>query len=127
VEGRVDISDSTGAGDGGTTEQLRYFTDAVLSNRPIDLPAANFDEAIKTMIVAEKTLNASPVNSTLYQGFGLRTADSPHTHTHTQSAHLVEQNQNQSIAFGAGFLEYTVEGADCSIGGWRARSVEGYE
>jgi hypothetical protein len=85
VEGRVDISDSTGAGDGGTTEQLRYFTDAVLSNRPIDLPAANFDEAIKTMIVAEKTLNASPVNSTLYQGFGLRTADSPHTHTHTHS------------------------------------------
>ena len=88
VEGRVDISDSTGAGDGGTTEQLRYFTDAVLSNRSIDLPAANFDEAIKTMIVAEKTLNASPVISTLYQVFGLRTADSPHTHTHSRPTWL---------------------------------------
>jgi predicted dehydrogenase len=57
---RIDISDSVGAGDGGTTEQLRYFTDAVLSDSPIALPAANFEEAIKTMTVAEETLNASP-------------------------------------------------------------------
>ena len=57
---RIDISGSVGAGDGGTTEQLRYFTDAVLNDTAIDLPAANFEEAIKTMTIAEETLNATP-------------------------------------------------------------------
>ena len=38
-------------GDGGTTEQLRFFATCVAEGRPIGLPAANLDEAIKTMEV----------------------------------------------------------------------------
>ena len=56
----LDFSDAVGAGDGGTTEQLRYFADAVTNDTAISLPAANLDEAIKTMAVAEATLGASP-------------------------------------------------------------------
>eukprot|EP01050_Picozoa_sp_SAG11_P027825 SAG11_NODE_7199_length_1179_cov_1.157407_2_plen_143_part_00 len=98
---RIDISDHTGAGDGGTTEQvpqrtarslstqspvpfgllqrssisvisvfaagvrqLRFFVDALKAGRPITLPAANLDEAIKTMRVVEATLSsASPLGA----------------------------------------------------------------
>jgi predicted dehydrogenase len=55
-----DFSDAVGAGDGGTTEQLRYFANAVENDTAITLPAANLEEAIKTMSVAEATLGASP-------------------------------------------------------------------
>eukprot|EP01051_Picozoa_sp_SAG22_P015413 SAG22_NODE_2009_length_3150_cov_3.039331_3_plen_97_part_00 len=55
----IDISEFSGAGDGGTTEQLRYFASCVEEDKPIGLPAANLDEAIKTMAVAEQTLHAT--------------------------------------------------------------------
>ena len=54
----LDFSGDVGAGNGGTTEQLRYFADAVLNDTPIGLPAANLDEALKTMAVAAATLSA---------------------------------------------------------------------
>ena len=47
----------TEAGTGGTVEQNRYFLDCVKSNTPISLPAANLDEAVKTMQLAEDILN----------------------------------------------------------------------
>ena len=37
----------------GTKEQNRFFIDCIKSDRPIALPAANLDEAIKTMQLAE--------------------------------------------------------------------------
>ena len=46
----------TEAGSGGTREQNRYFLDCVKNDRPVTLPAANLDEAIKTMELAEAIL-----------------------------------------------------------------------
>ena len=47
----------TEAGSGGTVEQDRYFLDCVKSDTPISLPAANLDEAVKTMQLAEDILS----------------------------------------------------------------------
>ena len=47
----------TEAGTGGTVEQNRYFLDCVKSDTPVSLPAANLDEAVKTMQLAEDILN----------------------------------------------------------------------
>ncbi len=47
----------TEAGTGGTVEQNRYFLDCVKSNTPISFPAANLDEAVKTMQLAEDILS----------------------------------------------------------------------
>ena len=47
----------TEAGSGGTVEQDRYFLDCIKSDTPISLPAANLDEAVKTMQLAEDILN----------------------------------------------------------------------
>ena len=46
----------TGAGTGGTVEQNRYFLDCVKSDSPVSLPAANLDEAVKTMQLAADIL-----------------------------------------------------------------------
>lgn len=42
-----------GAGTGGTREQDRFFLDCVRDGRPISKPAADLDEAVKTMELAE--------------------------------------------------------------------------
>ena len=47
----------TQAGTGGTVEQNRYFLDCVKSDTPVSFPAANLDEAVKTMQLAEAILN----------------------------------------------------------------------
>lgn len=47
----------TEAGTGGTVEQNRYFLDCIKSDTPVSLPAANLDEAVKTMQLAEDILN----------------------------------------------------------------------
>ncbi|MDD9972766.1 MAG: Gfo/Idh/MocA family oxidoreductase [Candidatus Poribacteria bacterium] len=47
----------TQAGTGGTVEQNRYFLDCVKSDTPVSFPAANLDEAVKTMELAEAILN----------------------------------------------------------------------
>ena len=47
----------TEAGTGGTVEQNRYFLDCVKSDTPVSFPAANLDEAVKTMQLAEDILN----------------------------------------------------------------------
>ena len=47
----------TEAGTGGTVEQNRYFLDCVKSDTPVSLPAANLNEAVKTMQLAEDILN----------------------------------------------------------------------
>ena len=47
----------TEAGTGGTVEQNRYFLDCVKSDTPVSLPAANLDEAVKTMQLAAAILN----------------------------------------------------------------------
>ena len=47
----------TEAGTGGTVEQNRYFLDCVKSDTPVSFPAANLDEAVKTMELAEAILN----------------------------------------------------------------------
>ena len=47
----------TEAGTGGTTEQNRYFLDCVKSDTPVSFPAANLDEAVKTMQLCEAILN----------------------------------------------------------------------
>ena len=41
---------------GGTEEQNRYFIDCVRNDKPIELPAANLAEAVKTMELAEAIL-----------------------------------------------------------------------
>ena len=41
---------------GGTVEQARYFLDCIKNDRPVSLPAANLDEAVKTMQLAEAVL-----------------------------------------------------------------------
>ena len=48
--------DLGGAGTGGTLEQNRYFLDCVKENHPVSLPAANLDEAVKTMELVEAIL-----------------------------------------------------------------------
>lgn len=47
----------TEPGSGGTVEQNRYFLDCVKSNTPVSFPAANLDEAVKTMQLAEDILS----------------------------------------------------------------------
>ena len=47
----------TEAGTGGTVEQNKYFLDCVKSDTPVSFPAANLDEAVKTMELAEAILN----------------------------------------------------------------------
>ena len=47
----------TEAGTGGTVEQNRYFLDCVKADTPVSFPAANLDEAVKTMQLAEDILN----------------------------------------------------------------------
>lgn len=46
----------TSAGSSGTLEQNRYFLDCVKSDSPISFPAANLDEAVKTMKLAAHIL-----------------------------------------------------------------------
>ncbi len=46
----------TDPGSGGTVEQNRYFLDCVKTNTPVSLPAANLDEAVKTMQLAADIL-----------------------------------------------------------------------
>lgn len=48
----------SGAGSSGTEEQNRYFLDCIRADRPISLPAANLDEAVKTMELAEAILGS---------------------------------------------------------------------
>ena len=48
--------DLTETGSSGTQEQNRYFLDCVKNDRFVTLPAANLDEAIKTMELAEAIL-----------------------------------------------------------------------
>jgi predicted dehydrogenase len=43
------ISQLPPADTGGTEEELRYFVDCVLDDRPVQLPAANLDEAVKSV------------------------------------------------------------------------------
>ena len=45
-----------GAASGGTREQDRHFLDCVREDRPIGLPGANLDEAVKTMELAAAIL-----------------------------------------------------------------------
>ena len=33
----------------GTEEELRYFVDCVVEDRPVESPAANLDEAVKSV------------------------------------------------------------------------------
>lgn len=44
-------------GSGGTVEQNRYFLNCVKSNTPVSFPAANLDEAVKTMQLADDILD----------------------------------------------------------------------
>ncbi len=53
-EGRVDLMDP--AGSGGGIELDRFFIDCVKDDRPISAPAADLDEAVKTMELAEAIL-----------------------------------------------------------------------
>lgn len=46
----------TGVGSSGTLEQNRYFLDCVKSDSPVSFPAANLDEAVKTMQLAADIL-----------------------------------------------------------------------
>jgi hypothetical protein len=45
--------------------QLRYFATRIEMDEPIGLPAANLDEAVKTMRVAEQTLHATAPDDAL--------------------------------------------------------------
>ena len=38
---------------GGTEEELRYFVDCLIEDRPVELPAANLDEAVKTVALVD--------------------------------------------------------------------------
>ena len=53
-DGRVDLEDPGGSG--GGMELDRYFIDCVKYDRPISAPAADLDEAVKTMELAEAIL-----------------------------------------------------------------------
>ena len=46
----------SGEGPGSTVQQDRYFIDCIKADLPISLPAANLDEAVKTMELAEAIL-----------------------------------------------------------------------
>ncbi|MCY4402494.1 MAG: Gfo/Idh/MocA family oxidoreductase [Candidatus Poribacteria bacterium] len=48
----------TDPGSNGTVDQNRYFLDCIKSDTPVSLPAANLDEAVKTMHLAGKILNS---------------------------------------------------------------------
>lgn len=48
----------TEPGSGGTVEQNRYFLDCIKSDTPVSLPAANLDEAVKTMELAGRILES---------------------------------------------------------------------
>ena len=50
---RHDLGDR---GSGGTLEEIRFFLDCVKEDRPVSLPAANLDEAVKTMELADAIL-----------------------------------------------------------------------
>ncbi|MAG37600.1 MAG: hypothetical protein CL878_15305 [Dehalococcoidia bacterium] len=43
-------------GTAGRQENTRYFLDCIMEDHPVALPAANLDEAIKTMELAEAIL-----------------------------------------------------------------------
>ena len=47
----------TEPGSGGSVEENRFFLDCVKSDTPVSLPAANLDEAVKTMQLAEDILS----------------------------------------------------------------------
>jgi len=47
----------TDPGSSGSVEQNRYFLDCVKSDTPVSLPAANLDEAVKTMQLAADILS----------------------------------------------------------------------
>ena len=49
----------TEPGGAGSIEQSRYFLDCVKNNTPISLPAANLDEAVKTMQLADQILKST--------------------------------------------------------------------
>lgn len=49
----------TEPGSSGSIEQNRYFLDCVKNNTPITLPAANLDEAVKTMQLADQILKST--------------------------------------------------------------------
>jgi predicted dehydrogenase len=49
-------TDLDGTVSDGTVEQARFFLDCVKNDRPVSLPAANLDEAVKTMELAERIL-----------------------------------------------------------------------
>ena len=42
-----------------TIAEDRFFIDCIRLNKPIDLPAANLDEAIKTMALCEAILDGT--------------------------------------------------------------------
>ena len=46
----------SGAGTSGTREQHRFFLDCVKNDAPVSLPAADLDEAVKTMELADSIL-----------------------------------------------------------------------
>lgn len=48
----------TEPGSGGSVEQNRYFLDCVKSDIPVSLPAANLDEAVKTLQLADNILGS---------------------------------------------------------------------
>ena len=48
----------TEPGSGGTVEQNRYFLDCIKSDTPVSLPAANLDEAVRTMELAGRILGS---------------------------------------------------------------------
>ncbi len=54
-DGRVDLMDPGGSG--GGMELDRFFIDCVRDDRPISAPAADLDEAVKTMELAEAILS----------------------------------------------------------------------
>ena len=49
----------TNPGSSGSVEQNRYFLDCVINDSPISLPAANLDEAVKTMQLADEILKST--------------------------------------------------------------------
>ena len=53
-EGRVEITDPVGSG--GADELDHFFIDCIKQNRPITSPAANLDEAVKTVALTEGIL-----------------------------------------------------------------------
>jgi predicted dehydrogenase len=56
VVGDGQLHELTSPGSNGTREQNRYFLDCVRDDHPIALPAADLDEAVRTMELAEAIL-----------------------------------------------------------------------